>query len=151
MLTSTQDLFYKGKIITAGPIFRDLMDSIARSNNCLFWNWYDLSGGLGTIKTWANLGYAQKDGIHLTTKGYHLKGLKIFESFENTLLKIKEQPTRSSLVIQGKNYQNTDTLKINTGDEIIPPPKNLLEKRTLLNLVIPYQKLLKNTMFRLCH
>ena len=128
VLTSTQDLFYKGKIITAGPIFRDLMDSIARANNCLFWNWYDLSGGLGTIKTWANLGYAQKDGIHLTTKGYHLKGLKIFESFENTLLKIKEQPTRSSLVIQGKNYQSTDTLKINPGDEIILPPKKPLGK-----------------------
>jgi lysophospholipase L1-like esterase len=128
VLTSTQDLFYKGKIITAGPIFRDLMDSIARANNCLFWNWYDLSGGIGTIKTWANLGYAQTDGIHLTTKGYHLKGLKIFESFENTLLKIKEQPTRSSLVIQGKNYQSTDTLKINPGDEIVLPPKKPLGK-----------------------
>ena len=128
VLTSTQDLFYKGKTITAGPIFRDLMDSIARVNNCLFWNWYDLSGGLGTIKTWANLGYAQTDGIHLTTKGYHLKGLKIVESFENTLAKINEQPTLSSLEIQGKIYQNTGALKIDTVVVIEMPPKKSIGK-----------------------
>ena len=128
VLTSTQDLFYKGKIITAGPIFRDLMDSIARVNNCLFWNWYDLSGGQGTIKTWANLGYAQTDGIHLTTKGYHLKGLKIFESFENTLLKINAQPTLSSLEIKGKIYQNIDTLKIVPVVVIKKPPKKSVGK-----------------------
>ena len=128
VLTSTQDLFYKGKIITAGPIFRDLMDSIARVNNCLFWNWYDLSGGLGAIKTWANLGYAQTDGIHLTTKGYHLKGLKIFESFENTLAKINAQPTLSSLEIQGKIYHNTDALKIDTVVVIEMTPKKSIGK-----------------------
>ncbi len=125
VLTSTQDLFYKGNQITAGPIFRDLVDSIARVNNCLFWNWYDLSGGLGTIKTWNTLGYAQSDGIHLNTKGYQLKGLKIFESFENTLLKIKENPSISSLNIVGKVYkkkqinkpvivkEGTDSIKVN--------------------------------------
>jgi len=128
VLTSTQDLYYKGHKITAGPIFRDLMDSIAQANNCLFWNWYDLSGGLGTIKTWANLGYAQTDGIHLTTKGYHLKGQKIFESFENTLLKIEAQPTISSLAIQSKIYQSTDTMKINPSNEIILPQKKPLGK-----------------------
>ena len=104
------------------------MDSIARVNNCLFWNWYDLSGGLGTIKTWANLGYAQTDGIHLTTKGYHLKGLKIFESFENTLAKINAQPTLSSLEIQGKIYQNTDALKIDTVVVIEMTPKKSIGK-----------------------
>ena len=104
------------------------MDSIAQANNCLFWNWYDLSGGLGTIKTWANLGYAQTDGIHLTTKGYHLKGQKIFESFENTLLKIEAQPTISSLAIQSKIYQSTDTMKINPSNEIMLPQKKPLEK-----------------------
>jgi LysM repeat protein len=123
VLTSTQDLFYKGKMITAGPVFRDLMDSIARVNNCLFWNWYDLAGGLGTIKTWNELGYAQSDGIHLNTKGYHLKGQKIFESFENTLLKIKSSPTISSLEIAGKIYLNIDTIKVVQVKERTPPKK----------------------------
>ena len=128
VLTSTQDLFYKGKMITAGPVFRDLMDSIARENNCLFWNWYDLAGGLGTIKTWNELGYAQKDGIHLNTKGYHLKGEKIFESFENTLLKIKSSPSISSLEIAGKIYLNIDTIKVVQVKERTPPKKKPVVK-----------------------
>lgn len=128
VLTSTQDLFYKGKMITVGPVFRDLMDSIARVNNCLFWNWYDLAGGLGTIKTWNELGYAQKDGVHLNTKGYHLKGQKIFESFENTLLKIKASPSISSLEIAGKFYQNIDTIKVVQEKERTPPKKKPVVK-----------------------
>ncbi len=128
VLTSTQDLFYKGKMITAGPVFRDLMDSMARVNNCLFWNWYDLAGGLGTIKTWNELGYAQSDGVHLNTKGYHLKGQKIFESFENTLLKIKSSPTISSLEIVGKIYQNIDTIQVVQEKERTPPKKKPVVK-----------------------
>lgn len=104
VLTSTQDLFYKGKYISAGPIFRDLMDSIARKNDCLFWNWYDLSGGLRTIRTWYDEGYAQKDGIHLTKKGYELKGEFIYQSFINTYDSFKRNPNSESLVIPAKNY-----------------------------------------------
>ena len=156
-MTSTQDLFYKGNVITAGPIFRDLMDSIAQANNCLFWNWYDLAGGLGTIKKWHTLGYAQADGIHLNTKGYQLKGQKIFESFENTLAKIKNTPAISSLHITGKKYnvkelkknpieksQINDSLKINQKNvnsnnekeiisekEIKPNEKKIIEKKTV--------------------
>ena len=157
ILTSTQDLFYKGNVITAGPIFRDLMDSIAQANNCLFWNWYDLAGGLGTIKKWHTLGYAQADGIHLNTKGYQLKGQKIFESFENTLAKIKSTPAISSLHITGKKYnvkelkknpieksQINDSLKINqknvnsdnekaiVSEKVIKPvEKKIVEKKII--------------------
>ena len=74
VLTSTQDLYYKKHPITAGVLFRDLMDSLAKKNDCLFWNWYDLSGGLNTIRTWATLGYAKSDHIHLTKSGYQVKG-----------------------------------------------------------------------------
>ena len=85
VLTSTQDLFYKKKFITAGVSFRNLIDSLAKKNDYLFWNWYDLSGGFGTIKTWNELGYAKKDGIHLTHDGYKLKGKLLFQSIMNTL------------------------------------------------------------------
>ena len=89
VLTSTQDLFYKKKFITAGISFRNLIDSLAKKNDCLFWNWYDLSGGYGTIKTWNELGYARKDGIHLTHDGYKIKGKLLFQSIINTLRKIE--------------------------------------------------------------
>jgi LysM repeat protein len=102
VLTSTQDLFYKGHYITAGPVFREVMDSIARANNCMFWNWYDCSGGLCTIKTWEQLGYAKSDNVHLTNEGYAVKGEFIAVSIENTLKALRAG--KMSINIPGKTY-----------------------------------------------
>ena len=104
VLTSTQDLFYKGHPVTAGVDFRDLMDSIARKNNCLFWNWYDISGGLNTIRDWIQEGYAQKDHIHLTKKGYEVKGQLLYDSFVNTLEQFKKNSSISEVTVKGKSY-----------------------------------------------
>ncbi len=109
VLTSTQDLFYKNHPITAGIEFRNLMDSLARKNGCLFWNWYDLSGGINTIKNWYAEGYAQKDYIHLTTKGYHVKGSLLYDSFANTLLQIQVNPNQQYIVVPLKAYETRPT------------------------------------------
>ena len=119
VLTSTQDLYYKGKYITAGVEFRDLMDSIANKNKCLFWNWYDLAGGLKTIRTWYDEGYSQKDCIHLTKKGYEVKGQMIYKSFLNTYELYKKNSSINSLTIPGKNYSEespVDSLSENKSD-----------------------------------
>jgi LysM repeat protein/lysophospholipase L1-like esterase len=106
ILTTTQDLFYKGKPVTACFAFRDLMDSIARKQNCLFWNWFDLAGGTKTIKIWNAEGYAQNDCIHLTKKGYQVKGQLLYESFENTLCLYRDQATITDYTIPGKLYKD---------------------------------------------
>lgn len=85
LLTSTQDLYYKSKHITSGIIFRNLIDSLADKNNCLFWDWYAISGGKKSLLKWKDAGYAQTDLIHLTTKGYQLKGELLFNAIINTL------------------------------------------------------------------
>ena len=103
ILTTTQDL-YKGKTITACMPFRDLMDSIARKNDCLFWDWFDLAGGSRTIKTWNSEGYAQNDCIHLTKKGYQVKVQLLFESFMHTLNLYDKNPYLSAYNIKGKEY-----------------------------------------------
>ena len=74
VLTSTQDLYFKKRVVDACSSFRDLMDTIARKYDCLFWNFYDISGGKNTIRDWNKEGYALADGIHLTNKGYEKKG-----------------------------------------------------------------------------
>ena len=138
VLTSTQDLFYKGKYITAGVEFRDLMDSIAKKNDCLFWNWYDLAGGLKTIRTWYDEGYCQKDCIHLTKKGYDIKGQMIYKSFVNTYEMYKKNNSISTLSIPGKNYlektpadslTSINTVTVNADSDTIPedpaPRKNV--------------------------
>jgi LysM repeat protein len=148
VLTSTQDLFYKGKYITAGVEFRDLMDSIAKKNDCLFWNWYDLAGGLKTIRTWYDEGYCQKDCIHLTKKGYDIKGQMIYKSFVNTYEMYKKNNSISTFSIPGKNYLektpidsltsiNSDT--VNVDRDVIPKdptPKKNVPVRTQKTYVV---------------
>jgi LysM repeat protein/lysophospholipase L1-like esterase len=121
VLTSVQDLYYKGKYITAGPTFRDLVDSVARAENCLFWNWYDLSGGLGTIKTWNREGFAQSDCIHLTSKGYESKGTWLYKSLQNTLQFITSHPGET-LSIPGKKYELPVPPKKETTQPTPPEP-----------------------------
>jgi LysM repeat protein len=121
VLTSTQDLYYKKHPITAGVLFRDLMDSLARKNDCLFWNWYDLSGGLNTIRTWATLGYAKTDHIHLTKIGYQVKGGLLYISFMNTLDTLNKQPSLEELRIPQKEYKET-TPVANSPKPIPPKP-----------------------------
>lgn len=107
VLTSTQDLFYKNHTITAGISFRNLMDSLARSNRCLFWNWYDLSGGINTIRDWTSLGYAKTDHVHLTKEGYRLKGSFLFDSFMNTLNLLSSQSSVQEVTVPLKDYSST--------------------------------------------
>ncbi len=104
VLTSTQDLFYKGRHIDAGIDFARVMDSLAKANDVLYWNYYDLSGGYGQIKNWEQAGYAQKDHIHLTSKGYRLKGYWWNASILNTLKFQAEHPDQESLELPLKNY-----------------------------------------------
>lgn len=104
VLTSTQDLLYKGKYIDAGIEFAKMMDSIAKENEVMYWNFYDLSGGYGQIKNWETQGYAQKDYIHLTSKGYRLKGYLLNKSILNTLEFYAANPNQESLAIPLKVY-----------------------------------------------
>jgi len=130
VLTSTQDLFYKKRFIDAAITFTSLIDSIAQEHDCMFWNWYDLSGGYGTIRTWHSHGYAQKDHIHLTMKGYNLKGYLLYKSLINSLDEIQKDPSISHFCIDPKKYdakithslpsssQGTIKYKIKKGDTL---------------------------------
>lgn len=97
VLTSTQDLFYKGRHIDAGVTFNLLVDSIAKTHDCMFWNFYDLTGGFTQITNWRALDYAQPDHIHLTTKGYQIKGNLLYQSITNSLNYINRFPEADSL------------------------------------------------------
>jgi LysM repeat protein/lysophospholipase L1-like esterase len=97
LLTSTQDLYYKSKHVTSGIVFRNLIDSLAQKNQCLFWDWYAVSGGKKSLVKWRDAGYAQTDLVHLTTKGYELKGQLMFEAFKNSMDSLSENKTLKSL------------------------------------------------------
>jgi LysM repeat protein len=99
LLTSTQDLYYKSKHVTSGIVFRNLIDSLAKKNNCLFWDWYAISGGKKSLVKWRDAGYAQTDLVHLTTKGYEVKGQLLFEAIKNSMDSLSKNSALQSLSI----------------------------------------------------
>jgi len=116
VFTSMQDLYRKGKYIDAGIRFNEVVDSMAQVTNSLYWNFYDLSGGYKKIRFWHEKGFAQSDYIHLTKKGYEIKGRLLFESIETTLNALNANNELTELRLPVKKY--TELLK--APDPVLP-------------------------------
>jgi LysM repeat protein len=121
IFTSMQDLYKNGRYIDAGIRFNEVVDSMAMATNSLYWNFYDLSGGYMKIRFWNEQGYAQKDFIHLSKKGYELKGYLLYKSFENSLQLLATNPKQESLHFPVKLYK--DLLLKKPAPEAPKPPK----------------------------
>ncbi|MCK3655121.1 hypothetical protein A4G19_04900 [Pasteurellaceae bacterium Macca] len=74
LLKSVQEANYKGNNVTISATYAKLIRRIAKSENVLFYDWYNISGKSGSVNLWRSLGFASKDGIHLNGKGYRIEG-----------------------------------------------------------------------------
>ena len=104
ILTSTQDMYWKGDNLVHGEDFSDLIHRIAKEQDCGMFDWYWVSGGRTTMSRWMDRGYANPDGIHLSPKGYRLKGDLITDAMIKTVAFMEKNPTADSLVF------NTDSI-----------------------------------------
>lgn len=92
ILTTTQDMSWKGTNRRSGPQFCDMIYRVAREMNCGVWDWFQVSGGQGTIRNWYINGLAQKDQIHLSPNGYELKGDLLYKALKATIDWIDQHP-----------------------------------------------------------
>ena len=60
----------------AEAAFRDL----AKEFHAVFWDWYQVMGGSGSMALWEQAGLAQADKIHFTPSGYRLVGDLLFDA-----------------------------------------------------------------------
>ena len=61
---------------TAEKAFREL----AKDCKGVFWDWYEVMGGYGSMARWQEAGLAQGDKIHFTPAGYRLLGDLLFDA-----------------------------------------------------------------------
>jgi lysophospholipase L1-like esterase len=61
------------------------MRKFALDNNCLFWDWHRIAGGVGAMQAWRASGLANRDQVHLAPKGYRLKGELLARAVLNTI------------------------------------------------------------------
>jgi lysophospholipase L1-like esterase len=104
ILTSTQDMYWKGNNLVHGEDFSDLIHSIAKRYDCGMFDWYWVSGGRTAMSRWMDRGYANPDGIHLSPKGYRLKGDLLTDAMIKTMAWLEKSPAVDSLVL------NTDSI-----------------------------------------
>lgn len=105
LLTTAQDMTRRKINITAGEEFADLIRKVAKAQQCPFYDWYWISGGPEKMALWVESGLAQNDMIHLTMKGYVLKGQLLAEALMRSLKWTESPNSADSLVF------NVDSLK----------------------------------------
>lgn len=59
---------------TNGLLARQAFMELGRKHNGAVWDFFDIMGGLKSMKKWQDEGLAQKDKVHFTTSGYMLIG-----------------------------------------------------------------------------
>jgi lysophospholipase L1-like esterase/LysM repeat protein len=109
LICTTQDLFYKQKNLESTVKYLELIKKIAKETEVAYWDWFSVSGGKGSLKTWLNQGLAKTDLIHLTNAGYRIKGKLLFEAIENTKIRFE--------TIQNENIINQKPKKIDLSAE----------------------------------
>ena len=98
VLTSVQDMIYKGHPVSVAAEYAQLMRRIALEQDCLFFDWYLTSGGADTMRLWSAAKLASKDNIHLNGRGYRKRGEALADALEATLSALRRQPDLPMLV-----------------------------------------------------
>jgi LysM repeat protein len=120
VLFTSQDIFYKNKNILSTQTFSDLIKKISKETDCAYWDWFNVSGGQGSLKLWQKDGLAKSDMIHLTNNGYKIKGKLFFQAIENTKSIFSDKENKTDLVLNTTpkkieiQTQETETKPITT-------------------------------------
>jgi LysM repeat protein len=116
ILTTVQDLYRKGKSRKAAVPFANMIHRIAKEMDCGLWDWFWISGGQKTLIDWRTANLARKDMVHLTIKGYHLKGDLFFDAMKNTKLWMDQNTGRQLLLPMDKfkKPKTTTNQKVNS-------------------------------------
>ncbi len=92
LLTTAQDLYWKRVNVRSGIQFSELIHKIAQETSCMVYDWYWVAGGQRAMLKWVQAKTAQTDNVHLTWKGYQLKGDLLFEALTDLISWLETNP-----------------------------------------------------------
>ena len=79
LFVTNNDSYYKQKYANTNVFkAREVMVNLAKKYHAGLWDLFEVMGGLDSVKKWEEEGYAKKDKIHFTNKGYQLVGDLMF-------------------------------------------------------------------------
>ncbi|CAN5845282.1 hypothetical protein BH11BAC7_BH11BAC7_30720 [soil metagenome] len=99
ILTSTMDMYYKGDHVQSGEAFSDIIRKVAKEENCGFFDWYWVAGGWDVLPKFQADGLNNPDGVHMSPRGYRMKGSLLSDAMVGTIDYMKKNPKMDSLII----------------------------------------------------
>ncbi len=86
LLTTPGDYLIHRKYLNPDLLYvASSIKSVAKEENCAYWDFMEVMGGLGASKKWAKNGLMYKDILHLSKEGYKLQGELFFDALDNAI------------------------------------------------------------------
>lgn len=85
LFMTNNDSYYRRRFPNPNAIqVQEVMLQKTELRDGVYWDLFELMGGLGSIDTWNNSGLAKRDRIHLTRAGYQLQAEMFVEAFAHS-------------------------------------------------------------------
>ena len=118
-----QDSYLNNSNIENAYHYSNFIKEFCKNKDIAFYDYFTVAGGRYAMKKWNDSGLAQNDLIHLTTKGYKLKGELLTNALLNSYFKYVNLE-KDTLIVQQKETSasslstNADLIKDQTSIEI---------------------------------
>lgn len=89
LFTGINDSWRKRSVNPHTPACEEAFEALAREYKAVYWDWFGIMGGMGSMAAWQQAGLAQGDKIHFTTEGYKLLGDMLFDALMDCYSSVK--------------------------------------------------------------
>ncbi len=123
IIVGMQDSYLNNSNIENAYHYSNFIKEFCKNKDIAFYDYFTVAGGRYAMKKWNDSGLAQNDLIHLTTKGYKLKGELLTNALLNSYFKYVNLE-KDTLIVQQKETSasslstNADLIKDQTSIEI---------------------------------
>jgi LysM repeat protein/lysophospholipase L1-like esterase len=125
IVSCSQDIYKRGKNIAACKRFSEIARSVALQKGCVFYDWYNVSGGQYSMLKWLKSGLSKKDKVHLTGEGYNVKGELYLNAILNSYLQFLDGGLKDTFLVKNdiQAFQLSPT-PVDTAQKFVPPDPN---------------------------
>lgn len=96
LFMSNNDSYYRRRVPNTNAFeVSEVMQRLATERNGLYWDLFNIMGGLGSIDMWVDAGLARRDRIHFTGDGYRLQAALFAKAFEEMWQQMLEAKNRA--------------------------------------------------------
>jgi lysophospholipase L1-like esterase len=84
LFITNNDTFYQQRHPNRNALqVREVMQKLASKYNGAVYDWLEIMGGLGSMRTWRDNGLAAKDLVHFSKRGYEMEGDLFYMAFRD--------------------------------------------------------------------